>query len=163
MAFLCVALLCAAGCSTVTVQSAADPAAVHKLDRLFILIDSRQVTDQELARSLVANFVVCSTNTTAQIRATAAGPLDLDGTVYDRQITAFHPDAVLVISKQEFVADAYGGYPSITYDASLYQPITKRKIWRASIVNKGSSDVMERRMRKMAESIINQLKLDGFL
>lgn len=163
VAFLWAVLFCAAGCSTISMQSVKDAGAVHKLNRLYIFVKCGEVKNLPMMNNLAAGLVNCFSNQPAKVQVTVTSPLDLDPNVYDRQIKEFAPDSVLILSMTASVVDPYGGYPNMTFDAGLFNPATKKLEWRASIVNSGSTDVMDRRMRKMSDSIVNQLKLDGFL
>ena len=163
MGVLCAVLLCVVGCSTVTMQSAKDADAVHKINRLYIFIKCGEIKQSTMMNNLASDLTNCFSNQPVMAKITVTSPLNLDPKVYERQVKEFAPDSVLIISVAASVVDPYGGYPNITFDASLFDPGAPKMKWRASIVNTGSTDAMERRMRKMAESIINQLKLDGFL
>jgi hypothetical protein len=75
----------------------------------------------------------------------------------------FGCDAVLVIKATAGIIGDFGHYPTIIYDASLFDPQLKKRLWRARINNSGPSMVMKRRFREMSESIVRQLKNDGFI
>ena len=158
-------LLCTvlSGCTSISVQSNKDAAAVHKVSRLFILINGGDAQNQELSNILAADLVDCFSNKPAKIQVCITSPLDLDDTAYRARMMTFMADSILTISPQNRVVDPYGGFPTIVYDASLFDPATKKREWRASITNSGGTEVMGRRMRKMAESIVSKLELDGFL
>ena len=151
------------GCSSVSIQSNEDPASVHKLSRLFILIRQDDVKNRQLTDDLMADLGICFSNRPTRIEVAVISPLNLDDNVYDRKVREFDADSVLTISMQHFIVDPYGGMPTINYDASLFDAFTKKRLWRAAIVNSGSTEAMERRMQKMAQSIVSQLERDGFL
>jgi hypothetical protein len=153
----------AAGCSTVSLQSNSDPAAIHRVNRLFIIIQEGDAKNRALADYLAADFRNCFSNRPTFFEVAITTPLDLDERDYERRINAFDADSVLTIGMRSVVADPYGGYPTINYDASLFERLTKKRIWRADIVNSGSPEVMEQRMQKMATAIVSQLEHDGFL
>jgi hypothetical protein len=68
-----------------------------------------------------------------------------------------------VVRVTTFVVSEYGGYPTIMYDVSLFDPEVKKRLWRGSVNNSGGTALMSRRMREMAEAIVSQLSKDGFL
>jgi hypothetical protein len=165
---LILAVLCGAGCTSVSLDSVSmatneDKAAVHKVDRLFIVVNQGEGKNQPLSQSLVKAFQGCFTNATPQMDITVVSPLDLDENAYQSRISNFNADAVLVIAVKTFIVDETGGYPVILYDASLYEPTLHKRIWRAAINNSGGTALMDRRMREMAEKIVQQLHQDGFL
>jgi hypothetical protein len=152
-----------AGCTSISVQSATDLAAVRKLDRLFIVINQDDVKKEPLTQSLRVSLQGCFTNGTPIMEMFIPSPLDLDERALDRRVRDFHPDAVLIVSLKTFTVDQTGGYPNMDYDASLFEATTHKRIWRAAINNSGSTDLMDRRMREMAGKIVQQLRQDGFL
>jgi len=136
---------------------------VHHVNRLVIFIVEGDAKDRLLADYLAANFRNCFSNRPTQYDVAITTPLDLDERDYERRINSFQADAVLTVTIRHTVVDIAGGYPTINYDASLFDRATKRRIWRADIVNSGSPEVMEKRMQKMAAAIVSQLEHDGFL
>ena len=163
ISFITLALFCGSGCTSVSLESNKDAAAVHKINRLFILINQGEVKSQPLSKSLAAAFENCFSNTPTRVDIAIASPLDLDESGYKSRMETFNADAVLVVGVQTFIVDQFGGYPTIMYDASLYDSAMKKREWRAAINNSGGTALMNRRMKEMSESIVSQLKLDGFL
>lgn len=163
LSLLPVVWLGTSGCSNISLQSNVDAAAVHKVNRIFILIKQDDLKTQKLAHDLAADLELCFSNRPTHIEVAILSPLDLDDNSYNHRISAFDADSVLTISMRSVVVDPYGGLPTINYDASLFDPVTKKRLWRAAIVNSGSTDAMGRRMSKMVESIVTQLEHDGFL
>lgn len=157
------AMIFVAGCTSISLESNKDPASVRTLRRVFILISASDTKDQTLATSLETAFRECFTNATPVVEVAITSPLDLDEHALTSRMVRFTPDAVLTVSAKSRVVDTYGNYPRIVYDASLFDPIAKKRIWRASIENAGSTEVMDWRMREMAEKIVQQLHQDGFL
>ena len=152
------------GCTSITIKSNKDAASVKQLDRLYIVVNHGEVTDKSLSNYLIDGFKSCFTNSPVKVDYGVMSALDLDPKVMTDEIKAFNPDAVLVVSVSTFVVAAeYGGYPTIIYDASLYNPDHTKRIWRASIDNSGGTALMKRRMREMAGKISMQLQTDGFL
>jgi hypothetical protein len=162
-AMLMMAAWFGAGCTSVSLQSSKDASAVRKTDRLFIIINQDDVKKQQLAKSLAVSFQGCFTNGAPIVEMSVLSPLDLDESAVDRRVRDFHADTVLIVSLKTFIIDETGGYPNMVYDASLYEASTHKRIWRAAINNSGSTDLMDRRMREMAEKIVQQLRQDGFL
>ena len=163
LGLLTLALVCASGCSSVSIQSNEDPAAVRKVSRLFIFIQQGDAKNRALADYLAADFRNCFSNRPTRFDVVITTPLDLDERAYDRRMNVFDADSVLTITMRTASVDLAGGYPTINYDASLFDRVTKQRIWRADIVNSGSPEVMEQRMQKMATAIVSQLEHDGFL
>jgi len=153
-----------AGCTAVTIKSNKDAVSVRQLSRLYIVVNNGDVTDKSLSSYLIEGFKGCLTNSPVQADYGTVSALDLDSTSITEQIKAFHPDGVLVVSVSTFVVSAdYGGYPTIIYDASLYDSDRTKRIWRASINNSGGTALMKLRMHQMAGKIATQLQTDGFL
>ena len=163
LAGMALAMVCFVGCTSISLESNKDPAAVRKLNRLFVLINQGDTKNKPLSQSLSSAFREYFTNGTPQVDIAIASSLDLDESAMRSRMAGFTPDAILTISAVNYVVDPYGNYPRIVYDVSLFDPIAKRRIWRASIDNSGSTDFMDRRMREMARKIVQQLQLDGFL
>lgn len=152
------------GCTSITIKSNKDEASVKQLDRLYIVINHGEVSDKSLSNYLIDGFKAAFTNAPVKVDYGVMSALDLDPKVMTDEIKAFNPDAVLVVSVSTFVVSAeYGGYPTIDYDASLYNPDHTKRIWRAAIDNSGGTALMKRRMREMAGKISMQLQTDGFL
>lgn len=154
--------ICGSGCASISMDSTKDAAAVHKLQRLYIFINQPQLPPS-FSQSLATAFQNCLSNSPVELNMSAAKPLVLDERSYDSQIEAFHPDDVLVVKVQIAFEDQLGGYPKIIYDVSLFDNFTKKREWRAVINNFGDVSATNRRMKEMAQSIVSQLKLDGFL
>jgi hypothetical protein len=162
--FLVAMLGLVSGCTSVTIQSNKDASAVHQLNRMFVVINHGEVKDQELSNYLIDGFKGCFSNAPVQVDYTVLSALDLDTKSHEQQIKAFNPDAVLEVSVTTYVISAeYGGYPTIMYDASLYNPDLTKRIWRAAIDNSGGTALMKMRMHQMAGKIATQLQTDGFL
>lgn len=159
---LALAAFCGTGCTSISLESNKNAAAIHKVDRLFILINQGEVKDQPLSKMLATAFQNCFTNAAPKVDIAITSPLDLDENAYKASITNFHADAVFVVSVNTFIIDEFGGYPTIMYDASLFDPSMKQRVWRAAINNSGGTALMERRMWEMAEKIVQQLHQDGF-
>ena len=162
--FLVLVLGLMAGCTSVTIKSNKDESAVHQLNRLFIVVNHGEVGDKQLSNYLIDGFKGCFSNAPVQVDYTVLSALDLDTKAHEQQIKAFNPDAVLEVSVTTFVVSAeYGGYPTIMYDASLYNPDLSKRLWRAAIDNSGGTALMKLRMHQMAGKIATQLQTDGFL
>jgi hypothetical protein len=161
LSILVLAAICGSGCSSITIQSNKDATAVHKVERLYILINHGDVEKQSLSLALAASFKNCLSNSPVQLMVSIASPLELDERAHDKEIASFRPDAVLVVQVKTFIIDEFNGYPKILYDASLYPPTMNKRLWRAGISNSGGQ--MKRRMRDMTEKIVQQLRQDGFL
>ena len=115
------------------------------------------------SQAMAESFKDDLSNSPVQFEVAAVNPLTLDENIYNAKIDEFNPDDVLIIRVQSSVIDPFGGYPSIRYDASLMEAITKKREWRAIIDSTGDTGVMNRRMKETAETIISRLKQDGFL
>lgn len=163
LGLLTLALVCASGCTSISLESNKDAAAVHKVNRLFILIRQDDVKTRQLANDLAVDCGICFSNRPTRIEVAIISPLDLDDSGYNRRISAFDSDSVLTIAIRTAMLDQSGGFRTINYDVSLFDPATKKRLWRAAVVNSGSPEIMEKRMRKMVEAIVSKLDEDGFL
>lgn len=155
--------LCVTGCTSVNVRSNKDQASVRKVNRLFIIIQHGEMDDQPFSNDLSLALRNAFTNTSAVMEMSIANPVELDPKTHLRQAEAFNADAILVITSTGGIMSEYGGYPTITYDASLYEKTMEKRIWRAQINNSGGTALMKRRMREMAVGIVEKLRGDGFL
>lgn len=150
------------GCTSVKVKSVRDPNYSAKMERVFIVIGGgteSQELDTYLSQQLRDAFSQENVETDVAILT----PLDLDEKKHLERAKAFKADGILSISVTTGVISPYGGYPTLIYDASLYDPEFKTRRWRASINNSGGTGLMKRRMREMAEGIVARLKADGVL
>jgi hypothetical protein len=158
-----VALLFTAGCASIKLQSnkAAPPG--EPFDRLSIVINHGDSEKQPYSHLLAEALRVALTNSPVTIDLSISSPLELDESVHQKQIQAFEPDAVLVITATGGVVGEYGGYPTILYDASLFDTPLTNRLWRAHINNTGGTAMMRKRMTEMAQQIVSQLQADRFL
>ena len=172
--FVLSAWFCGSGCAnvSVTLQSNRDPAAMHRIQRLFVIIDQGVIEKQPTSKRsgerlksevLAASLQNCLSNTPVQLEINIVNPVALNGQNFESKIREFQADAVLVVRLRNVVMDQFGGCPIIYYDASLYNEITQKYVWRALIKNSGDPAAMNQRTRKMAEAIVAQLRADGFL
>jgi len=163
-AFLAVILGLAAGCTSVTIKSNKDESSVRQLNRLSIVINHGEVSNNELSNYLIDGFKECFSNAPVQVDYSIISALDLDTKSQTERVKSFNPDAVLVVSVSTYVIAAeYGGYPEIKYDASLFDPGLTKRFWRAAVDNSGGTALMKLRMHQMAGKIATQLQTDGFL
>ena len=155
--------LLVAGCTSVTIKATRDPHAVHRVERLFVVINHGDLSHESYSQQLAASLASLLSNPPPVIEISVVSPLELDEKIHDRQLQQFKPDAVLVIRLTTAVVSEYGGYPTLQYDASLFDPKTERRLWRGSVNSSGGTALMQRRLRETAEVIVKQLRKDGFL
>ena len=164
---LIVAALClgVTGCGSVsvTVQSTKDAQAVHKVERLFVIINHGDLGGQSYSEDLAHNLRLILSNPPPDLEIGIVSPLDLDEKQHGAKIKQFKPDAVLVIRLTTAVLDPFGGYPILKYDASLFDAMMKKRLWRGAVDNSGEGALVKLRMSKMAEVLVTQLRKDGFL
>lgn len=151
------------GCTSIDVRANKDPASVRKINRMFVLIQHGDVDDQPYSRDLADALRNAFANTPVNVDIAIANPVELDEKIHMRRISQLQPDAAMVIKATGEVLSEYGGYPTIIYDVSLFEPDLEKRLWRARVDNSGGTALMKRRMREMAERIIKQLRTDGFL
>jgi hypothetical protein len=151
------------GCTSIHVHANKDPEAVRKVRRLSILIHHGDTGEQIYSKDLSAALHTAFTNTAVSVDVDIAGPAELDDKGHQRRRAEFQCDSVLVITATGGVVNGYGGYPTIIYDMSLYEPKLDKRLWRARVDNSGGTALIELRMRKMAERLVQQLRDDGFL
>jgi len=163
LAMLSLGCLLLPGCTSVQLQSNKDESGLVKLKRLFVLVNHGEADKQPYSTDFAAALKATLTNEPVELEIVIASPLDLDTKMYQKRIDAFRPTAVLVVTATGGVISEYGGYPTLIYDASLMTPDMEKRLWRARINNSGGTALMTRRMREMAEKIVQQLRRDGFL
>jgi hypothetical protein len=151
------------GCVSIKVQANKDEASVKQIKRLFVLIQHGDIGKQSYPDELAAAMRSAFTNTPVVTEISIANPLELDESVHRQQIDAFGGDAVLLIRATGGIVNQSGGYQKLLYDASLFDPQLKKRVWRARVDNSGGTWLMKRRFREMSESIVRQLKSDGFI
>jgi hypothetical protein len=150
------------GCTSIRVRANKDPASIRKIKRLFVIVNHGDVDEQTYSHLLADAMLVALTNTAAVFQIEIANPVALDESSYLKQIKQFEADAVLMIRVEGGVLGQYGGYPTLIYDASLFEPDLRKRIWRARIDNSGGTALMKRRMREMADKIVQELRKNGF-
>jgi hypothetical protein len=148
------------GCASVSIESARDPGFSGKISRLYVLLrDNGQLRSsywQNLQKALTERLKARGIASQVQI----ISPLELDESRYSQDMKAFSPDAVLFIQSaggtrrlQEVI--------EIFWDASLYLPGKKTRIWRASIHMSGGSSPS--RMTALTDSILSKMEQDGII
>ena len=151
------------GCTSVKVQATKDVESVRRLERLFLLINHGDMGNQPYSTNLANHFRMVLSNPPPVLEIGIVSPLELDEKVHQIRVEQFKADAVLVVRLTGAVLSQYGGYPVLTYDASLFDPPMKKRMWRGVVNNSGGTGLMNRRMREMAEALVAQLRKDGFL
>jgi hypothetical protein len=151
------------GCTSIKIQANKDEASVRKIKRLFVLIQHGEVGKRPYSTELASAMQNAFTNTGVVIEISIANPVELDESAHQKRMDKFGCDAVLVIKTTGGIINEYDSYPKIIYDASLFDPQLKKRFWRARIDNSGGTALMKRRFREMSESIVRQLKSDGFI
>ena len=128
---------------------------------------SKKTNEQLKSEVLAVSLRNCFSNTPVQLEVGIVNPLALDGALdgqnFETKIRAFHADTVLVVRLKNVVVDQFGGCPMLFYDASLFNEITHKFVWRGIIKNSGDPEAMKQRTRKMAETLVAQLRADGFV
>ncbi len=165
LACLAAVLLCqlTTGCTSIKIQANKDAASVKKIKRLYVVIQHGDVGQQALSNGLASALRNAFTNTPVALEVSIANPVELDEKVHLKRITQFESDAAMVITATGGIIADFGGYPTIIYDASLFDPQLEKRLWRARIDNSGGTALMTRRFREMADTIVRQLKQDGFI
>jgi len=151
------------GCTSIKIQANKDEASVRKVKRLFVLIQHGDVGKRPYSAELASAMQDAFTNTPVVIDVSIANPVELDESAHQKRMDEFGCDAVLVIRTTGGIINEYDSYPKIIYDASLFEPQLKKRLWRARVDNSGATALMKRRFREMSESIVRQLKSDGFI
>ena len=151
------------GCTSIQLHANKDAASVRRVKRLFVLIQHGDIGTQPYSTDLAEAIRTAFTNTPVVTEVGVSNPIELDERVHRQQIEKFESDAVLVITATGGIVAEFGGYPTIIYDASLFEPQMDKRLWRARIDNSGGTAFMKRRFREMAEHIIRQLRSDGFI
>ncbi len=160
-----IVLLMFAGCATVSVNSVRDPSFSNSIHKLFIIVNHGQIDDIDkaytpyLVEALKDEFSRKSVETMIQM----ANPLALDDSALFAGIGTYKPDGVLAIVATGGVAGPYGGMRKIIYNVSLFDPLTKKRVWRARIDASGGEAVQERRMRIMAHDLVMRLDQEKLL
>ena len=162
------------GCAStsVTMQTNKNPLAMHSIKRLFVVINlgplEKQTTHTKGAaelssESLVASLRNCFSSNSVQVEIKVVNPLELEKQDYQAQARQFFADAALLIRLDHYVVNQFGSYPIIYYDAALSNEISHKLVWRALIKNSGNPGTMKERNQRMAETIVAELRADGFI
>jgi hypothetical protein len=163
IALIALLLSIVSSCTSISVKSNKDASASRKINRLFVIVNHGEVNDQKYSNELIQSLKNCLSNSPVQLEFSVMTPLDLNPEMHQEKVRAFDAEAVLVISVSTYVINEFGGYPTILYDASLFDPEQKKRLWRGAINNSGGTALMKRRMREMAEKLVGQLRHDGLL
>jgi hypothetical protein len=161
---MCVTVLIS-GCASVKMQSAKDSSFSNPCHQLFVIVNHAQLDTidpaytQYLIPALTEEFAAKKVG--IQIRIISA--LDLDDNVYLGEIAAMNPDGVLTIVSNGGTVGPYGGAMQINYDISLYDQIMKKRVWRARLYASGGTGVREKRMKMMAQDLVNRLSEEGLI
>ena len=150
------------GCYNVAVRSTRDPSYKESVSRMYILINHGQL-GSEHSHPLVAALQTEFVQRNVEVLVRVANPLELDERIYDREISAYGPQAVLVLTTTGGTMASSGGMLQILYDASLYDSMRKKRIWRAQISNSGGPALIGARMRKMASEIAGKLEQEKLI
>jgi hypothetical protein len=151
------------GCASAKIEATKDPTYTDKLHRIYVLIHQGSEA-KSYAEGLSNSLSTALSENGIQFESRIISPLELDGDVYQDEINSYVPEAVLVIQMVGGTS-MDGKLSRIVYDASLLTPDGKRRIWRAQVENTGGiyAGLIEKRMRKTAESILEQLKEDQLI
>ena len=154
-------VLAAVGCVTSSIKSTRDPTFTDKLHQIYVLINHGNL-DQSYSEILQSALMTALSQRGVQCKIEIMSPLDLDESVYSDEIASYGPQAILTIVPTTYLSDAYGDHIiRIVYDASLFTAISEKRIWRAQVELSGYT--MEKRMRRMADTILQQLVKDGLI
>jgi hypothetical protein len=165
---VCASLLIGVACTSGKIHATlvAQPA-IGRVDRLYVLVDHSaiQVKKDPSADTLATALHVAFDQQGVHNESRAMAPTQLDAAAYLPQVTAYAPSAVLVVRVTGGEPAEYdrGGYYTLLYEAGLYDPQLGRRLWQAEVSNSGGTAFMRKRFRKMAESIVRQLKRDGMI
>ena len=152
----CVAVL-SIGCAAVNIQSNRDSSFEGSFVRLYIYINDggmKPVPMKTLKEALDKTLASAGIEFAVQI----SNPLNLDDTSYLEDAVSRRSDGLLIIQAKSAKLDSYGSATNITYDVSLYEMSTSRKVWRAELIESGSATMMGKRCRKTAETIVRGLQ-----
>jgi len=157
-----------AGCVSTKIQSNRDASYTGTIERLYIFATVGE-REQDMARlfttAIEEQFAAHGIPAQARVR----DPLALEGEgLVSEEVEAFAPSAILVLAQTEssaMISGAGGGTNSATFDASLFDTETERRVWRASI--KASRDRIYATERQgannLAEKIVEKLFEDGLI
>jgi hypothetical protein len=98
-----------------------------------------------------------------QTKARIRSGLDLDDAAVEQEITAWAPDAVLVV---DFAGGQGAGFEldSAVYDTSLLDGASKQRVWRGQARSRrGSFGTTAGMMQETASEVAKRLTQDGFL
>ena len=155
-------MLVAVGCATVSIKSSRDMEFKQKLDRLYVVIDHGEL-DVSHSETLKEGLSVALSQKQIQSKIYVLSPLDLEENAYEADMASYDPQAILRIEATSSTVGDYGGLAEIVYNVSLVTLTNDKRIWRAQTKNAGGTAMMGKRLRKMANRIVDQLANDGLI
>ena len=154
------------GCASVSIQSVRDPSYTNTIHKLYVVLNENQVDsiDSSFTPLLTAALKDEFSKRGVEIAVRVADPLVLDEKTYLAEIESYKPDGVMTIVATGGVRGAYGGMMKILYDVSLFDASNaKRRIWRAQIDASGGTGVREKRMKLVAQDLVERLSQDKLI
>ncbi|MEP0547218.1 MAG: hypothetical protein ABJF88_09825 [Rhodothermales bacterium] len=170
---LLVLILFMSGCVTTKIQSQRDASFSEEIQRVYVY-SSVRMDEEELAeafsQAIESKFGMRGVAVMGRVKDPLA--LETDDMITE-DVIAFAPTVVLVLTQTEAstVRTTQGAGMGFTqseaavYDASLYHPETKKRVWRAMISTSRDSFMtsQDAAAEKIAEKIVNKLIEDGLL
>jgi hypothetical protein len=125
-------LILPAGCgASASISSVRDSSAGARFGRLYVAVDQGNV-DPEFAQALNHALDAQLQLRGVTVKTRILSGLDLDENALDADVKAWRPDGLLVVN---FAGGSgtYGSIENATYNVSLVEVASGRRIWRAQV------------------------------
>jgi hypothetical protein len=149
-------LLVPAGCgASAAISSVRDSSAAARFGRLYVAVDQGNV-DPEFAQALNQALDAELQHRGVAVKTRILSGLDLDESAVDSDVKAWRPDGLLVVN---FAGGSgtYGNIENATYNVSLVEVASGRRIWRAQVSSHrafgSSSGMMEETASRVGERL----------
>jgi len=153
------------GCASVSVNSMRDSSFSEPIQKLFVVVNHNQVDmiDRSFTPYLITALKDEFSKKGVETEIVVISPLDLNANTYASEIASYKPDGVMTILANGGIIGPYGGMQTIVYDISIFESAKNIRIWRARIEASGGTGVREKRMRMMAQKLIQRLSDDKII
>jgi hypothetical protein len=155
-------LVAVTGCgATASISAARDSSEQRAFRRVYVAVDQGNV-DPEFAETLHDALARELGSRGVLVQARVLTGLELDERTVDADVKAWHPDGVLLAAFAGG-SGAYGDIDQATYDVSLIDAASGRRIWRARVSSRKVFGSRAGMMEETASRIGERLEQDHLI